>query len=127
MSAPSRTASWFRWAGIAYCGLLTFALLVPDPAAAFGLRARGAEIPQRGVHLTAFFALGIVASGAQWPRRRTARAAMLVVYALLTESLQYFVPPRTVELLDYAENLLGIGIALLVAHWLRIDTPAAPN
>jgi len=38
------------------------------------------------------------------------RVAIVVVYGLATEGLQYFVPARTPELKDVLENLAGIAV-----------------
>jgi len=39
---------------------------------------------------------------------------LLVVYAFGVETLQWFFPPRKVELLDYLENLLGLALGTAI-------------
>jgi VanZ family protein len=44
----------------------------------------------------------------------------LLAYALATETLQWWVPPRTVQWSDYLENVLGIAAGWClyrIAQW----------
>jgi VanZ family protein len=109
----------FRLLALAYWLLLTVLLLVPNPAAVFfGLRPAQTMAGFSGIHFFAFLLLAVLIPAARFPLRRRVLWSMLVVYALLTESLQWFVPHRTVELRDYAQNLLGLGAgALLFTAW----------
>jgi len=97
------------------CGLywlaLTVFLLVPDPAGVLRMR-RFPLFPwgDVGIHLTAFAILTLLVCSARWPKTIGWPVVVLLAYAVATESLQAIVPPRTVELKDYAENLLGIAI-----------------
>jgi hypothetical protein len=107
-----------RLLAVGYWLLVSLLLLVPNPAALlFGLRPAQAAASMRGVHGTAFLVLALLVQAARFPLRRSGQWALLVGYALLVESLQWFVPRRTVELADYAENLLGLalGAALFAA------------
>ena len=118
-----------------YCGLLTAFLLAPDPAELVGLR-RPLRFPwgDIGIHFTTFTGLALLVWVAGWPRRISRPvAALLVIYALSVESLQYFAPTRSVELLDYTENLLGLaaGTGLywlgqrILQPWWPLRTPLA--
>lgn len=94
-----------------YWGLLTVLLLTGDPAAAIGLD-EGPEIPggDVGAHFLAFAILAFLVHTSRWPRSVTRTPlAVLLLYAVAVESLQWFSPPRTVELKDYANNLLGVA------------------
>jgi hypothetical protein len=107
-----------------YWLLVSLLLLVPNPAAIFfELRPAQVAASMRGVHGMAFLVLALLVQAARFPLRRSVQWAVLVGYALLVESLQWFVPRRTVELADYAENLLGLalGAALFAAlsTWRR--------
>ena len=61
------------------------------------------------VHFFLFAMLGFLVWASRLPVRPGLVLGLLVAYALVTESLQWFVPTRTVELLDYLENLLGLA------------------
>jgi hypothetical protein len=94
----------------AYWCLLTALLLTPSPASLVGLRAIPA-FPggDHGIHFAAFAVLTLLVHGTRWPRALAWPAvAALLAYGIATESLQYFVPPRQVELLDYVGNILGV-------------------
>jgi VanZ like family len=115
-----------------YWGLLSVLLLAPDPAAVVGLR-RVPTFPwgDIGIHFTAFTILTLLVYGARWPKGiGWLFLAVLLAYGITTESLQWFVPSRAVELLDYTENILGIaagtGIYWL-AHRLIQQRRAAPT
>jgi len=99
----------------AYWGGLTLLLLAPNPLALFGLGHSGLHVPNRGVHFSFFCVLGLLAMFAR-PRRLAPgwTLAILLAYGLTVETLQVFVPPRTVEFLDYLENITGVllGAAL---------------
>jgi VanZ family protein len=102
-----------------YWGLLTVLLLVPNPAAVVGLR----KVPvfpwgDIGIHFTAFTILTLLVHGSRWPRGiGWPFLAVLVAYGITTESLQWFVPSRAVELLDYTENILGVAAGTGI-YWL---------
>ena len=97
-------------AGPAYWAFLTVLLLTPDPAVILRLD----HLPmfwwgELGIHSAAFTILALLVHGLRWPRAPGwTMLFVLLVYAIAVESLQAFVPPRTVELLDYLENLFGI-------------------
>jgi hypothetical protein len=101
-----------------YWGLLTVLLLIPDPAAAIGLDG-GAIFPwgDVGVHFTAFTILAVLVHSSQWPEGiRWPVCAVLLAYGITTESLQWFVPTRMVQPLDYMENILGIAAGTVI-YW----------
>ncbi len=104
---------------VAYAVLLTMLLLVPQPAEFLRLR----KVPRFpwgdiGIHLTAFTILTLLVHGLRWPTRtRWPIVAALLAYGLVVESLQVFVPPRSVELLDYLENTLGVAVGTGI-YWL---------
>ncbi len=94
-----------------YWGLLTVLLLTGDPAGAIGLD-EGPNFPGGDVsaHFLAFAILALLVHASRWPRSVTpSPLALLLLYAVAVESLQWFSPPRTVELKDYANNLLGVA------------------
>jgi hypothetical protein len=106
---------------VCYWVLLTVLLLVPNPAGLVGLAA----VPifpwgKFGIHLIAFTGLGVLANAIRWPKRPfRLLIAFLVVYGVTTESLQLFVPHRTVRVMDGIENILGISIGTGI-YWLAL-------
>ena len=104
-----------RLVAAAYWLLVTVLLLVPDPAALFfGLRPAQAAAGLRGIHSVTFMWLALLVRAARFPVRARLQWAVLVGYALLIESLQWFVPHRQLEVADYAENLLGLAVGALL-------------
>lgn len=106
------------WATRATCLLylisLTILLLVPNPLAWLLGVVPDARVPNRGVHFSAFFLLAILSVLSRLPWRASVLAAVLVVYAIVIESLQGLVESRSVEIIDYGENLLGLAIGGVV-------------
>ena len=61
----------------------------------------------------------------RWPRPPCwPILALLLAYGVATETLQLFVPGRTAQVVDAAENILGIAIASGV-YW-SVQRLAAP-
>jgi VanZ family protein len=107
-----------------YSVLLVVLLLVPDPKALLGLEDSGVGPAERGVHFVAFFGLGVLVLLSRLRLRAVTLAGLLIASALGLETLQLLVPERTVELPDFAENLLGLAVgATLWAVALRRRTP----
>lgn len=101
-----------------YLSLLTMLLLSPNPAAVVGLK-RIPSVPggDTTMHLGSFLVLTILVHFMRWPRPlHWSLVAILLIYAGATESLQALVPPRTVELKDFAANVFGIAAGSL-AYW----------
>ena len=105
---------------LAYWAFLTVLLLVPDPAAVVGLK-RVPMFPwgDIGTHFTAFTILALLVHASRWPKCPGWPVSVLLAYAIATESLQAIVPPRTVEIKDYIENVLGVvvGSAIFWTAW----------
>lgn len=116
MADPKSRSRWMRTVRLlacaAYAILLTMLLLAPHPAELVGLR-RIPTFPwgDVGIHFTALTILSLLVHGIGWPTRvRWPIVAALLAYGLVIESLQWFVPPRSVELLDYLENMSGVAV-----------------
>jgi VanZ family protein len=104
--------------------LLTTLLLVPDPLALLGIKELPGPDKGRGVHFCAFALLGLLALASRLPLGTGRLVAYLVLYALATETLQMLVESRSVELLDYVENLAGLACGAAVGTLLaRIVGP----
>lgn len=99
---------------LGYWALLSLALLHPDPWSLFGGHRIHVETPDQGVHLAFFVGLALLFQAGRFGLSRAASTALLVGYAVTIESLQYFTPPRSVEVRDYAENLLGLACGALI-------------
>ena len=104
-----------RMVFVFYLVLLTALLLAPDPLALLGIKELPGPDKGRGVHLCAFALLGLLALASRLPLGTRRLIAWLVVYALATETLQTLVKSRSVELLDYLENLAGLACS--AAAW----------
>jgi hypothetical protein len=109
----------FRAALALYLLLLSFLLLAPEPLKLLGFPSSSGASSLRMVHFTLFAVLGFLAWASRWPVRSRTLLGVLVGYALVTESLQWFIVERSVELLDYAENLLGLAAGGAVWHALQ--------
>ena len=99
-----------------YCLFVTLLLVAPDPLTLLGIERLPTPEGGRGVHFVVFALLAFVVHASRFPVHRGLTSALLVAYAVLTESLQGFVPSRSVEFLDLLENLLGLGAG--TAIWL---------
>lgn len=103
----------------AYLSLLTAVLLVPDPRATLAawlhLEIPAAGLGGGGTHFVLFAVLALMAHGSRLPVRPAVLTGLLAVYAIAMETLQVLLPPRSVEMRDYIENLLGLGVG--TAAW----------
>ncbi len=98
-----------RLACLAYWVLLSVLLLVPDPWALLGIQ-RLPGLPTRQLeHFIIFTLLTVLVHASRLPIRRGLLIVLLVSYAIGIEALQALVPQRTVELLDFLENLAGLA------------------
>jgi len=97
-----------RLACAIYWLLLTVLLLVPDPLELLGIHQPPGLPGGRGVHFILFTVLAFLVLVSRWPVRPRRIVGLLVAFAVVIEILQHFVPPRTVEVLDLTENLLGV-------------------
>ena len=102
-----------RVAFVAYWGFVTFLLLTPDPLELLGLHQYAENLGgDFGRHFLLFAGLGLLGSLGRWPISTAALACLLAAYGLGTEVLQAFVPPRTPQLADAVEDVLGIAAGL---------------
>jgi len=107
-----------------YLLLLTAALLAANPFRVAGSRESAfRELYHRWVqpvaHGVAFTPLGFLAAASVWPPRWFTRMGLLVLYAVGSETLQAWFPPRTPELADLGQDLLG-GVLGAAAWWVLV-------
>jgi len=114
-----------RAAFVAYLLLLTVLLLIPDPNAATGIDELPGLLKDHLMHFLALTGLAVLAHAARWPLRTGVTVGLLVVYAVVVESLQSFTPERDVELCDFVENLLGVAAGTAVYWPFRARRPAS--
>ncbi len=127
---------FFQLIALLYLALLSWMLLAPDPWIVFGERGdRLAEQASRTVadyfqHAGAFLLLTILADRAMHitgTDRSGFRVAMLLSYAVFTETAQAWIPDRQFQWPDLLANLLGITGGSLLAHLLHPSTSRADN
>ena len=119
-----------RAVGCLYLILLTTLLLIPSPWVWLLGATPGIGPPDRGVHFCAFFLLAILSAASRLPWPRWLLPAVLIGYAVTTESLQAFVRTRVVDPIDYTENLLGLAAgacAWALARRALRTPPAEPQ
>lgn len=108
---------------IAYCAALTVLLLVPNPMRLLGIRRLPSPPGGRGIHFVLLALMTLLVYAARWPVRRGVLLCVMLGYGIVTETLQWWFPPRTVELLDYMENLTGVLVG--TAIWWAVEKQQA--
>lgn len=106
-------------ATLIYLGLLTVLLVVRNPLDLFGRQEYVVEAFRLVgfiVHFVTFGLLGWLMLAARWNVRGELLFAGLIVYAGLTELVQFAVPGRTPDLFDFAQDVAGLAVGAL-AWW----------
>ena len=120
-----------RIAFVAYWSFVTFLLLTPHPLEILGLHEYAEALAGGyGRHFLLFAGLGLLASLGRWRISTTTLACLLGAYGVATEVLQAFIPPRTPELADAVEDLLGVAAGLAIgaaAVWLGLKSGRKPG
>ena len=109
-----------RFVCLVYSAALSVLLLLPNIKFLLGWWLFPHPPGGIGRHFAAFTVLGILVAASRIPVRRARLAGLLVTYAIGIELLQLLSPPRSVELLDVIENLLGLGAG--VALWRLVGS-----
>ena len=113
----------------AYVSMLTALLLLPDPRTFVSWLLRfdvfSAGPAAAGTHFVFFAILAALVLLSRLPWNPAAIAGLLIAYAIGLELLQSYFPPRTVELRDFVENLLGLAAGTAV--WRLMRKPPAPS
>jgi VanZ family protein len=105
---------------VAYWFALTLLLLLHSPTRLLGGRPQWVsayQVLEPGLHMLSFLILAALVMAARFPLRPLALAAILILYAAVTELMQWLVPGRTPSLADFYQDLFGLaaGTALI---WL---------
>ena len=75
----------------------------------------GFQIPEHGVHTVMFFGLAFMTTCAQLRPNTVLTLAALYFFGGMTEVAQHFSPPRTCDLLDFIEDIIGSTVGLFAA------------
>ena len=114
-----------RIAFVAYWGFVTFLLLTPHPLDVLGLHEYAETLAGGyGRHFLLFAGLGLLGSLGRGRISTAKLACLLGAYGVATEVVQAFIPPRTPELADMVEDLLGVAAGLAIgatAAWLGLN------
>jgi VanZ family protein len=103
---------------LVYLAFLTALLMTPNPVLLVGLK-RIPLLPwgDNGIHFCFLTGFAALAYAVRWPKQiHWLTVALLLAYGFSAETMQYFVPPRAVELKDYVENFMGI-VAGTAIYW----------
>lgn len=83
----------------------------------------GIPVPNYGAHTVLFFGLAFMTTCAQIRPNIVLTLAALYFFGGMSEIAQHFIPPRTCDPLDFAEDVIGATLGLVVAlaslAWLR--------
>jgi VanZ family protein len=115
MAKIVRVGIWaLRISCAAYWLLLTTLLLVPDPLRLLRMHRVPLDSGSPLVHFAVFVVLSLATLASQFPIPSFVTLAVLAGYAVLTEYLQSYVPPRTMDSLDFVGNFLGILVGAAI-------------
>ena len=122
-----------RRVALTYLALLTLLLLVRNPLALIR------QVPplldafltvSAVTHLMTFTVLAFLMLASRWPVPGWRLFAYLAAYACATEGLQYFFPPRKMELVDVIQDLLGLALGAVLwsaVEWWQSASSSAPG
>ncbi len=109
-----------RWHGLTgvYIVFLTLLLWLPDPRALLW-----SWEPSEGVvgyaHLITFTLLGLMVELGRRKKSHWTWFGILVFYAFFTECVQHFLPIRTFDLMDLAQDTLGLALGMTAGHGMK--------
>jgi hypothetical protein len=121
----------FRTVFVAYWVFVTFLLLTPEPLDVLGLDEYAGDLAGGyGRHFLLFAGLGLLGSLGRWRISTITLGCLLGAYGVATEALQGFIPPRTPDLFDVVEDLLGVAVGLAIGAavvWLGLKSGRKPG
>lgn len=71
------------------------------------------------IHAGYFFGLTLLIASLKLPIKPFVLFLSLSLFSIVLELLQHFSSMRGVSLMDGVDNVIGIGLALIVFHWLN--------
>ena len=81
----------------------------------------GVQLPLHGVHTVMFFGLAFMTTCSQRRPKIILTLAILYTFGAATEVAQHFNPPRTCDLIDFVEDVVGSTLGLLTAViWMSL-------
>ncbi len=108
----------YRVALLAVPAVLTYLLVVPHPLGKSELIhfVRSLHWSGYAIHFLTYLVLtaAVLLLARAWGRRNAFWLALLAAHALLTETVQAWVPSRSFDLWDAAANVGGIAVAYLL-------------
>jgi len=81
----------------------------------------GIWVPDYGAHTVMFFGLAFMTTCAQQRPKVVLTLSVLYLFGGMSEIAQHFLPPRTCDLLDFLEDVVGASgglVAALVLMWI---------
>jgi len=78
-------------------------------------------LPKHGVHAVMFFGLAFMTTCAQQRPKVVLTLAVIYLFGGMSEVAQQFLPPRTCDLLDFLEDVVGSTLGIVVAlAWMAL-------
>ncbi len=108
-----------RIATVAYCAVVAWLLLTPNPLGWLGWRIPSLPGADRMGHFALFAILSGLVWASHWPLRWQWLLVPMFLYAGATELFQAFVPQRTLDAGDLAANLAGV-LAGTLCWWAAV-------
>lgn len=104
-----------RWYALTalYAVFLTLLLWLPDPRALLFAWQPSGEA-QGYAHLMTFSLLAFMVEAGRRRKSRRVWFGILVFYAFFTEVVQHFLPIRSFDLADIAQDIAGIALGMLL-------------
>jgi hypothetical protein len=102
---------------IGYIVFLTLLLLTSEPSRLIGVRGNLPWALQKmmpAAHAISFLVLAVLALTPRWPLPRWSIVLILAAYGGMTEIVQGFVPHRTPDWMDWAQDLGGIAAGVAI-------------
>lgn len=108
---------------ILYSLLIAYVSLANDSSADAtvpDLNSYGISYLDKLAHAGAYALLGIMAVMAFGTNRSISVCIILIIYGLILETLQHWVPLREPSLADFMANVVGVLLGVLFMRWLSV-------
>jgi VanZ family protein len=97
---------------IGYAVFLTLLLLTSEPSRLIGVHGSLPWVLQKiepAAHAISFLMLAVLVLAPRWPLPRWSIVLILIMYGGMTEIVQGFVPHRTPDWMDWAQDVGGVA------------------